>query len=397
MLLDGAAVERYLTRLHGQPVQLSTIQELSGAPVKAGSHGSSDTRTLKTFGYGKPVLVRYQIDDDEHLVVLHTASANQFGHDHRADRAAAILLDYDTFNTLPRHVAALDVGIFVNDARPIDSAPLTQSDGQHLLSLKGGSEFFLLAEYVDGRPYADDLQRLCDGGELQASDLHRAGELATYLAEIHAVQWPVQGPLDPSTCCAANRHSPHRRRIRDTIGSGEGIMGLIDSYPSDFDLVSPRWLMAIEQTCIEWRWRLRNRTDRLSQVHGDFHPFNILFTPQGECRFVDRSRGAWGEPADDVTCLAINYLFFSLQRSGSVAPPFSALWDLFWRTYLDLTGDEDLLSVGAPFLVWRALVLANPVWYNVQNSVRCALLRFIERIAHEELFDPSDVNSLLSP
>ena len=116
MLLDGAAVERYLTRLHGQPVQLSTIQELSGAPVKAGSHGSSDTRTLKTFGYGKPVLVRYQIDDDEHLVVLHTASANQFGHDHRADRAAAILLDYDTFNTLPRHVAALDVGIFVNAA-----------------------------------------------------------------------------------------------------------------------------------------------------------------------------------------------------------------------------------------------------------------------------------------
>ncbi len=397
MLLDGAAVERYLTRLHGQPVQLNTIQELSGAPVKAGSHGSSDTRTLKTFGYGKPVLVRYQIDDDEHLVVLHTALADQFGHDHRADRAAAILLDYDTFNTLPRHVAALDVGIFVNDAHPIDSAPLTQSDGQHLLSLKGGSEFFLLAEYVDGRPYADDLQRLCDGGELQASDLHRAGELATTLAQIHAVKWPVQGDRDPSTCCVENRDSLYRRRIRDTIGSGEGIMGLIDSYPLDLGFVSPQWLMAIEQACIEWRWRLRNRTDRLSQVHGDFHPFNILFTPQGECRFVDRSRGAWGEPADDVTCLAINYLFFSLQRSGSLAPPFSALWDLFWQTYLDLSGDEDLLRIGAPFLVWRALVLADPVWYNVQNPVRYTLLRFIDRIVHEELFDPSDVNSLLSP
>jgi hypothetical protein len=69
---------------------------------------------------------------------------------------------------------------------------------------------------------------------------------------------------------------------------------------------------------------------------------------------------------------------------------------MFWQTYLDLSGDEDLLRIGAPFLVWRALVLANPVWYNVQNPVRCTLLRFIDRIVHEELFDPSDVNSLLS-
>ena len=31
---------------------------------------------------------------------------------------------------------------------------------------------------------------------------------------------------------------------------------------------------------------------------------------------LDRSRGEWGEPADDVTSLTMNYLFFSLQRSG---------------------------------------------------------------------------------
>jgi aminoglycoside phosphotransferase (APT) family kinase protein len=44
-------------------------------------------------------------------------------------------------------------------------------------------------------------------------------------------------------------------------------------------------------------------------VHGDFHPWNILF--QNDCDFavLDRSRGEWGDPADDVAPLTINYLF----------------------------------------------------------------------------------------
>ena len=33
----------------------------------------------------------------------------------------------------------------------------------------------------------------------------------------------------------------------------------------------------IERRCLEWRWRLKAKTQRLRQVHGDFHPWNILF------------------------------------------------------------------------------------------------------------------------
>ncbi len=59
-------------------------------------------------------------------------------------------------------------------------------------------------------------------------------------------------------------------------------------------------------------------------------------------------------------CLAINYLFFSLQRSGELAPPFSELWDEFWNVYLQRTGDAEMLSVLAPFLAWRASSLPAP-------------------------------------
>lgn len=45
------------------------------------------------------------------------------------------------------------------------------------------------------------------------------------------------------------------------------------------------------------------RQIRLRQVHGDFHPWKILFELGADFRLLDRSRGEFGDPADDVTSL----------------------------------------------------------------------------------------------
>jgi len=127
-------------------------------------------------------------------------------------------------------------------------------------------------------------------------------------------------------------------------------------------------------------------------VHGDYHPYNILFRDDEQAVLLDRSRGAWGEPADDVSCLAINYLFFSLQRCGKLAPPFAELWQTFWQSYLEQTSDRELLRVVVPFLVWRALVLGSPTWYDASDSVRLTLYHFIEQILGEGSFDPGCIN-----
>ena len=54
-------------------------------------------------------------------------------------------------------------------------------------------------------------------------------------------------------------------------------MGLTDSYPDRYEFISADLLRGIEEACNRWRWRLRAETQRLSQVHGDFHPWNVLF------------------------------------------------------------------------------------------------------------------------
>lgn len=363
MELALPALESYLTQRFGAPVEILALHQL-GDEV---DEGAGPAQHLKTCGYGCPILVRYRSAGREHRAVLHTAAANHFGHELRADRAASLLLSYDTFNDLPQHVRALDVGVLMPN--------------HHLRSLSNGDEFFLLTEYAEGTPYAHDLQRLRDGGALTDLDVERARCLARYLAEIHA-----------HTC---DDPPLYVRRLRDLLGSGEGIMGLTDSYPSDFALADAARLARIECACVAWRWRLKQGTQRLAQVHGDFHPFNILFGDATAFRLLDRSRGAWGEPADDLTALAINYLFFSLQRAHALVSPFAELWHAFWETYLERSGDRAVLGVVAPFFAWRALVVASPLWYNVAQDVRRMMLCFAERVLAEPVFDPHCVESYL--
>jgi aminoglycoside phosphotransferase (APT) family kinase protein len=180
--------------------------------------------------------------------------------------------------------------------------------------------------------------------------------------------------------------------VRELIGHGECIFGVVDSYPEP-----DRTLQDIEARCLDWRWKLRGRTRRLCQVHGDFHPWNILFREGADFSVLDRSRGEWGEAADDVVCLALNYLFFSLQRSGRLEGGFETLWQRFWARYLERSGDSELLEVVAPFFAFRGLVMANPLWYPALGAgLRTMLLRFVRNVLDEARFEPARVNAYCS-
>ncbi len=182
--------------------------------------------------------------------------------------------------------------------------------------------------------------------------------------------------------------------MRELVGHGECIMGLTDSYVSRHRFITPGLLESIEHRCVAWRWRLKGRTHRLRQVHGDFHPWNILFRAGTDFRVLDRARGEWGEPADDVVCLTMNYLFFSLQRSERLEGTLDILFRRFWERYLEKSGDRELLEVAAPFFAFRGLVMASPLWYpNLAEGVRQKLFTFIQGVLDAEVFDPERVNS----
>lgn len=111
-------------------------------------------------------------------------------------------------------------------------------------------------------------------------------------------------------------------------------------------------------------------------------------------RLLDRSRGEYGDPADDLTSLTLNYLFFSLQHSGRLEGPLEKLFLRFWNRYLEKSGDREILSVVAPFFAFRGLVIASPLWYpTLSDAVRRSILAFVLAVLDTESFDPTQVNT----
>ncbi|MDR2720020.1 MAG: aminoglycoside phosphotransferase family protein [Nitrososphaerota archaeon] len=357
--LSQDAVLQYLRSLYGEKVDVQRFWRLGETPEVGVD--------LKGFGYGCPYVIEFKTEEKTRRVVLETMRSGEgFGHDHFSDRAQVLIWQNSAFNKLPRHARSVDAGCF--------------EDTGKLVSVGRCKEYFILTEFIEGRLYHLDLDRLKETGNTSELDLNRCVALSEYLSEIHKTRHTSSGL--------------YVRRIRDLVGHGECIMGLLDSYPNEFDYVNRSYFVDFEKACVEWRWNLKERTHRLSQVHGDFHPWNILFREGVDFTALDRSRGEWGEPADDIAALTINYLLYSLQKYGALSGVFEKLFKLFWETYLQKTLDSEILEVVQPFYAWRSLVVASPIWYpNLSVDVRVKLLNFAQNILQHDRFNIMDVNS----
>ncbi|MHB8568385.1 MAG: phosphotransferase family protein [Nitrososphaerales archaeon] len=371
-------VEKYLEQvLQRRGVKVNYFGRLD--EYDNGKANQNPDRSIKTLGYGVPYLVVYSArgkKKQQESIVSTMRVGKGFGHDYRADRIDNIILSFDTSTGLPQLGKIQDFGA------------LSKKDSS-MISLGQSGEFFLLREKVSGVEYYKDLDRIFSSGELGFHDKHRAIALAHYLAKVHARKNVKDEEL-------------YVRKIRDTLGHGECIFGLADSYPrGKLDYLASGELEALEKKCVEHRWRLKNNPTRLSQVHGDFHPWNILFSESKKAplkfRLLDRSRGEWGEPADDVCALSINYIFYSLRKYGRLDGPFKSLYNSFIETYLTDSGDNGILETMPLFYTFRALVISSPLWYpSLSAETRRQIFNFAENSLAEEKFDPLKINDYAS-
>ena len=356
--LKTERLESYLKSAFGQDAKV----------VGLGDIGSLDEQGMKGFGYGKPLLVRFQAGGRERETVLSVMKGDKYGHQFYWDRAAILMFQHATSARMSRHVRPMGLG-YVNE-------------DDELLPVDRPKEFFILNEKLQGYDYFQDLERI-RGGEFRSSDIDMASDFANWLADVHSV-----------------KHDDvhlYNRRIRNLIGSSECILGLVDeAFPANYAPFSKDRFMTLEKRLIDWRWKLKTYAHRLSAVHGDFHPWNVLVTDDGDFSVLDRSRGEWGEPAGDLVSMASNYLQWSLYDHDGLAGPFEELYRKLFETYLFKTGDEEALKVMAPFFVFRGLVIASPEWYpDHPSEVRRRLFNLVVNVLEDDVFDWRNVNDYL--
>jgi len=331
----------YLNEKYGT----ATIKKIF--PLGAGAHGEG-------------FRVEFEAEGVDRTVIVKTLLGESFGHEYPADRAQVFIQAHTAYNLMQNHVKSIDV---------VGMGP------QGLASLGAPEEYFIVMEEAPGKPYFEDLDRVRGSGVTE-EDRAKVEKLADFLAELHASK--IENP------------SLYRRKIRDTVGHGECLMGVFDTYPPT-EFTSEIELVQITMKAVKWWGRIKDMGHRLSTVHGDFHPGNIYWEDEN-FTLLDRSRGLYGDPADDLSALAINFIFYDLQQTADFTGPYRELFDLFFERYLSWTHDDEVFQTIAPFFAFRAAVVANPMLYpDVDDKVRRKLFNFAQNILDTDVFDWKNV------
>ncbi|RMG01560.1 MAG: aminoglycoside phosphotransferase family protein [Nitrospirae bacterium] len=345
-MIDRDSLKRCLEMRYGE-LKIVEFERLG-----AGVHGTGFSLIVET-------------GDGRKEFVLKDLMPEGLGHDYPSDRASVFLLALDEYANLPKHVRALDVLSLMPDGS--------------LKSIGGGREYFLLMEKAEGVNYFTDLEEMRKRDALTDGDRWKIEKMVNYLVEIHSLK-------------KESRHL-YWRKIRDTIGHGECLMGVFDTYPDGH--VEYEEMAEVEKLAVDWRPRLKRKTHRLCQIHGDFHPGNIWFRGD-DFVLLDRSRGPWGDAADDVTALTINYIFYSIMYHNEVKGAYSEALNLFYDMYIEQTGDEEMLSVVQVFYAFRGAVVAHPVFYpQLKADQRRSVIKMVKNILKKETFNPREINNLL--
>lgn len=347
------AIKAYLEKVYDVPITDVKIKKLGQGVLGTG------------------FALDFKVNGKVERKVLKTMFTQHLGKDYPADRAQSLILAHSNYNSMKKHVKSKDVcGVTDKEIIPLGKA----------------KEFFILMDEAKGTPYFEDLEQYADKKELSSTDKEKIMAMSNYLIQLHKKKH--KNPI------------LYKRKIRDTIGLGEGMMGVLDMYPEVSFATKDDFKKIVQKSVEHWA---SPKVNRLCEVHGDYHPGNVWWGAK-DFTLLDRARGKYGEAADDITAMTINHIFYSVKNHGKFMGAYEQAFKLFMDNYFKKTKDKEMMKVIQPYFAFRAVVVANPMFYNDKfygsktkaNAIRRKMIKFASNVLNDKEFNPNEINTYLN-
>ena len=181
------------------------------------------------------------------------------------------------------------------------------------------------------KSYLDMLAEKADKDVLDDEDRNEIAKIVRMIASVHA----NKHPSDEEHI----QRAVYNDGIRGVLVHPELTFTLLHDFPDDHAHLPPEK----QKEHIGRMWKnvsaWKDRSDRLSALHGDFWGANVFFSDDGEPFIIDFSRIPWGDPGIDIGWWMSQYLW---RYHATQKPYFKELGEEFLRAYIAETGDTEI-------------------------------------------------------
>ena len=263
--------------------------------------------------------------------------------------------------------------------RPEPLGVIVKNDKEALMlpDLDDKVEIYHLQEYEDeGTSYWNLLKDKKDKKEVDDTDLKELDKIVDFIVSVHAIKH--------STNDEAHKKAIYNDALRNVLTHPELAVMLLQGFPKDHPILPPKdheWYVGRMLELIrDWK----DRSERLTALHGDFWGANLFFRKDGSIWVIDYSRIPWGDPGIDIGWWLSSYLWFYHETQN---PYFKDLGERFLSLYVAKTGDKEIraamaLVMGLMGIIWTATQFHHDL--NVPAAKR--FIKVIKKILRNKKF-----------